>query len=116
MRKEDIPSEEDGYNEQHSAGEHQKDSHGEKEGKKNRQGGMDVFQPNHRNIPENEDDEKEDQAGNDEKPDKNPLPGLIFQLPDLLSEDGACRDVVTCQKFTDTHFSLSFQLDLFDQE
>ena len=55
MRKKDIFSREDGKDEQETSGKHDKDQNSKKKGKQEGQRRMDIFQPHHRDIPEQKD-------------------------------------------------------------
>ena len=79
MGEEDIPPPQDGKDEKKSPGEHDKDQSAKEESKKERKGGMNVLQPHHRDVPEEKDQKEEDQAGHDQKTDKDSLFRFGFQ-------------------------------------
>ena len=91
MGQEDILSHEDGKNKKKSPRKHQncknrKDA-GVEEGKR----GMDILQPHHRDIPEQEDEDEDDQAGKNQQPDKESLLRLKVQKPSRITNI-KCQD------------------------
>jgi hypothetical protein len=80
MRKKDVLSPENGEDEEEPSGEHKKDQNGEGESEEEGKRGMDVSQPHHGDIPEHKDEEEEDQTGNHQKTNKDPLLRSDFQI------------------------------------
>jgi hypothetical protein len=79
MGEEDIFSPQDRKDEQQSPGQHEKDHRPKKESKEERKGGMDILQPHHRDVPQEKDQKKENQAGDDQKANEDPLLWSDFQ-------------------------------------
>ena len=65
MRQEDILPPYDGEDKQKTAGEHQEDQKGESEAEDQRKGGVNISQPDHGNIPEEENENEENDTGKD---------------------------------------------------
>ena len=55
MRKKDVFSSKNGEDKEEPSGEHEKDQNGQNNGEEERKRGMDVSQPHHGDIPEDED-------------------------------------------------------------
>ena len=79
MREEDILPSEDGKDKEEPPWEHEKHQHRKDDGKEEREGGMDVLQSHHWDIPEQKDKKEEDQGGKNQKPDENSLLGFNVQ-------------------------------------
>ena len=65
MREKDVLASEDGENEKEASKEHKEDQGGEDEAEERRQEGVNVFQPYHRNIPEQKDQDEQNDTGKD---------------------------------------------------
>ncbi len=65
MREKDVLAPEYGEDKEETAKGHEEDQKGEGEAEERRQGGMNVFQPNHGNIPEEKDENEENHTGKD---------------------------------------------------
>lgn len=73
MRQEDILPPQDGEDEQKTAEDHEEDQKGEGETEDKWKGGMNGFQPNHGNIPKEEDEKEENDTGKDEQSNEDSL-------------------------------------------
>ena len=65
MREKDVLAPENGEDEEETAKDHEEDQGGEDEAEERRQEGVNVFQPYHRNIPEEKDENEENDTGKD---------------------------------------------------
>jgi len=65
MREKDVLASEDGEDEEETAKEHKEDQGGKGEAEEGWEEGMNVFQPNHGNIPEEKDENEENHTGKD---------------------------------------------------
>jgi len=66
MRQEDILPSQDGEDKEETAGDHEKDQKCQGEAEDQGEGGVNVSQPHHGNIPEEKDENEENDAGKDE--------------------------------------------------
>lgn len=66
MREEDISPPHDGEDKEQTSEDHEKDQNGKGQTEDKREGGMDVLQSNHGNIPEEKDEKEENQTGKDQ--------------------------------------------------
>jgi hypothetical protein len=65
MREKDVLAPENGEDEEETAKDHEEDQCGEDEAEERRQEGVNVFQPYHRNIPEQKDEDEQNDTGKD---------------------------------------------------
>jgi hypothetical protein len=65
MREEDIPPPHDGEDKEQTSKDHEEDQNGKGQTEEEREGGMDVLQSHHGNIPEEKDEKEENQTGKD---------------------------------------------------
>ena len=84
MGEEDISPSKDGKNEEKTTGQHKKNQNSEDQTEEERKGGMNIFQPNHWNIPEEKNKEEKDQASQHQKPDEDPLFRFSLQYEPLI--------------------------------
>ena len=86
MGKKDVFSPEDGKNKKKSSEKHQNRKNSEDAGVEDGKRGMDILQPHHRDIPEQEDEGEEDQTGKDQQSDEDSL--LRFKVQFNLNPFG----------------------------
>jgi len=79
MREEDILPSEDGKDKEQPSGKHEKHQNRKDDSEKERKEGMDVLQSHHWDIPEQKDEKEEDQTGDDEQSNEDPLLRSYFQ-------------------------------------
>jgi hypothetical protein len=79
MRQKDILSSQDGEDKQETAGDHQEDQEGEGEAEDQGEGGMNVSQPHHGDIPEEKDEKEEKDTGKDKQSNEDSLLRLNLQ-------------------------------------
>ena len=84
LRQEDIPPPHDGENKQEAAGDHQKDEKGQDEAENQGEGGVNISQPHHGNIPKKKDEDEKNDAGKGQQTDENSLLRLILQQGPLV--------------------------------
>jgi len=83
VRKEDVFSPEDGEDKEQTAENHEEDQQGEGQTEDRRERGMDVFQPDDRNIPEKKDETKKNDAGKNQQPHEGPFFRPVLQCSPL---------------------------------
>jgi hypothetical protein len=84
LRQEDVPSSHDGENKQETAEDHQEDHKAQGEAENQGEGRMNVPQPHHGNVPEEEDENEENDTGKDEQSNENSLLRLNLQRYPLI--------------------------------
>ena len=72
---------EDGKDKEEPSWKHKEHQDRQEDGKEERKGGVNVFQPNDRDIPEQKDKTEENQTSKNQEPDENSLPGFDIQRP-----------------------------------
>lgn len=101
MRQEDILPPHDGENKQKAAGNHQKDEKGQDEAENQREGGVNISQPHHGNIPKKEGEDEKNDAGKGQQTDENSLLRLILQQSPLLQPNIDIENPKNFNKFWD---------------
>jgi hypothetical protein len=91
MGEEDILSPQYSEDEEQAAGKHEKDQNAKADTKEEREGRMNILQSHEGDIPEKKNDKEEDQTGEDQQPDENPLLGSNLQ--DNLPRDESMSNV-----------------------
>ena len=79
MGEEDIFSPQDREDEEQAPGKHEKDQNAKADTKEEREGRMNILQSHEGDIPEEENEKEEDQTGEDQQPDEDPLLGSNLQ-------------------------------------
>lgn len=80
MGEEDVLSPEDGKDKQKSSRKHQNCKNRKDAGVEEWKRRMDILQPHHRDIPEQEDEDEEDQTGKNQQSDEESLFRLNVQM------------------------------------
>jgi hypothetical protein len=80
MREEDIFSPEDGKDKEKSSRKHQNCKNSKDAGVENGKRRMDILQPHHGDIPEQEDKDEQDQTGKNQESDEESLLRLKVQM------------------------------------
>jgi len=80
MGEEDVFSPEDGKDKEKSSQKHQHCKNRKDAGVEKGKRGMDILQPHHRNIPEQEDEDEKDQASKNQQSDEESLLRFKVQM------------------------------------
>jgi hypothetical protein len=87
MRQEDILPPHDSEDKQETAENHQEDKKGQDEAEDQGEGGVNVSQPHHGNIPEEKDESKKNNTGKDKQSNENSLLRLNSQGNPLVNSN-----------------------------
>jgi len=99
MRQEDILPSHDGENKQKAAGDDQKDEEGQDEAENQGEGGVNISQPHHGNIPKKEGENEKNDAGKSQQTNENSLLRLNLQQGPLVQPNIDFESLQNFNKF-----------------